>query len=305
MKILRALLVAVSMATTGCAALLVQTPIEEETAQNGKRAEVAILRGDDLLRGGDIDRALFEYVRALQWDPTKVEAHYRVGNIHSYKGNVDLAEVAYRKVLERTDKHAGALEGLGLIQLRKKNHQEAERLLLQAVTSDPKRWRAHNGLGVLADIRHDYAGAEAHYQTALIERPGLPMLLTNLGYSKYAAGEWNTAQSYFEQAVTKDPRYAKGWSNLGLLHVRKGHYNKAMGAFSNIMSESQASNSIGYLCMVEGKYGQAEQYFLEAIKQSPTFNEAAFRNLEKARALANYTQSKSTRKTEQPLECKP
>ncbi|MGH8614281.1 MAG: tetratricopeptide repeat protein, partial [Gammaproteobacteria bacterium] len=71
----------------------------------------------------------------------------------------------------------------------------------------------------------------------------------------------------------------------------------------------QASNNVGYLCMVEGNYEQAEQYFMEAMRSSPSFNEVAFNNLEKVRALAarsydGASADKSTEKVGVLLECR-
>ena len=68
--------------------------------------------------------------------------------------------------------------------------------------------------------------------------------------------------------------------------VRRGSYGKAMDAFTRITPESRASNSVGYLCLMDGKYQQAEEYFVEAIKQSPAYYAETHDNLQKAKALA-------------------
>ncbi|MGH8509849.1 MAG: tetratricopeptide repeat protein [Gammaproteobacteria bacterium] len=297
----KALLFIIALASEGCATLLSQAPSESGAETDAKKAELAMLRGDQALRRGNVDQGLLEYVRALRWDPDRFEAHYMIGNIHSYKGNPALAEKAYRRVLDLSEGHAGAAEGLGLALLRQKKYDEADASLKRAVAADAKRWRAHNGLGVISDMRRDYSAAETHYLAALDVQPGMPMLLTNLGYSKYAAGDWSTAQFYFERALAQDQNHQKAWSNLGLLFVRRGQFGKAMDAFTKIMPEAQASNNVGYLCMMDGKYQLAEQYFVEAIRQSPSYNEAAYRNLDKVRALA---ESNAGPETAGPMECK-
>ncbi|MGH8508940.1 MAG: tetratricopeptide repeat protein [Gammaproteobacteria bacterium] len=297
----KALLVIIALASGGCATLLPKTASESGAEGDTKKAELAMLRGNQALQRGNVDQGLLEYVRALRWDPEKFEAHYMIGNIHSYKGNAALAEKAYRRALDLSEGHAGAAEGLGLALLRQKKYDEADASLKKAVAADAKRWRAHNGLGVISDMRRDYADAETHYLAALDAQPGLPMLLTNLGYSKYAAGDWSTAQFYFERALAQDPNHQKAWSNLGLLFVRRGDFGKAMDAFTKIMPEAQASNNVGYLCMMDGKYQLAEQYFVEAIRQSPSYNEAAYRNLDKVRALA---ETNAGPETAGPMECK-
>jgi Tfp pilus assembly protein PilF len=269
----------------GCATFF-EPAATTEGPDDTKQAELAMTRAEAALRQGELDRALFEYVNVLSLDEDKADAHYMVGVIHFLKGNLDLAMRAFQKTLSIAKDHAGALEGIGLVLLRDKKPEEAKAYLEKALAADEHRWRAHNGLGVIADLNHDYAAAEEHYQAALRERPETPMLLTNLGYSKYAAGDWAGAQSYFERALAINPRHEKAWSNLGLLHVRRGSYGKAMDAFTRIMPESRASNSVGYLCLMDGKYLQAEEYFVEAIKQSPAYYAEAHDNLQKAKALA-------------------
>ncbi len=281
----RILIVAGVFGIGGCATLFEPADTGEET-DDPKQAGLAMARADAAFRQGELDRALYDYVQALSWDEDRVDAHYMVGVVHYLKGNLGLAVRAFQKTLSITQDHAGALEGIGLVLLRDKKPEEAKVYLGKSLAQDPHRWRAHNGLGVIADMNHDYAAAERHYQAALNERPEAPVLLTNLGYSKYAAGDWAGAQSYFERALEIDPRHEKAWSNLGLLHVRRGRYGKAMEAFTRIMPESHASNSVGYLCLIDGKYRQAEEYFVEAIKQSPAYYAEAHDNLEKARALA-------------------
>ncbi len=277
-------MVAAVLGTGGCATLF--EPSASDQPDNARQAELAMVRADKALRQGELDRALYEYVNVLSWDEDKTDAHYKVGVIHYLKGNLALATRAFQKTLAHAPEHAGATEGLGLVLLREKKPEEAKAHLEKALALDEHRWRAHNGLGVIADLNHDYTAAEQHYQAALRERPDAPMVLTNLGYSKYSAGDLEGAQSQFERALQINPQHEKAWSNLGLLYVRRGRYNKAMDAFTRIMPESRASNSVGYLCMIDGKYRQAEDYFVEAIKQSPAYYAEAHDNLQKARALA-------------------
>ena len=81
----------------------------------------------------------------------------------------------------------------------------------------------------------------------------------------------------------KIPEYGKAWSNLGLLYTRQGRYERAIKAFSKIMGSSQASNNVGYICMEDGDYIQAQKFFKEAIKLSSTHFVDAYKNLEEAK----------------------
>jgi Flp pilus assembly protein TadD len=139
---------------------------------------------------------------------------------------------------------------------------------------------------VISDIENDHALAITYYQLALEQRPGTPMVLNNLGYSYYLAGDWRSAEKAFNQAVNREPDHKKTWSNLGMLYVRKGRYDEAVQALSRVMSEPEAYNTMGYICMLEGKFDRAEAFFEEAIRLSPSYYQAAHENLARARARA-------------------
>lgn len=280
-------LLMVALIASGCASNpgMVKDAARDGGAETTDKEE-AMRQGDAALQAGNMDLALFHYVKVLNADPKNAEALYRIAAIHSTKGNLALAEQAYLDLLQKDAGHPGALEGLGLVLLRKKEYAAAAEKLAAAVEADPKRWRAHNGLGILADLRKDYASAAGHYTAALQIRPDMPMLLNNYGYSRYLAGDWPGARSYFEKAVNKDPKYQQAWSNLALLYVRQDKFDHALRAFRQVMNEPEALNSIGYVCMMSGKTQQAEEYFLKAIKAAPSYYASAHDNLDRVRTEA-------------------
>jgi Flp pilus assembly protein TadD len=256
--------------------------MSEETRQ--QTVQASLVQGDQAYRRGDTEKALFHYVTALNLEPDNSDLLYRVGMIHTEMGNLAGAEQAFRKVLQSEPEHAAALEGYGLVLLRQRKYDSAKQVLEQATRLESGRWRAQNGLGVVSDMEQDHALAITYYQLALEQRPAMPMVLNNLGYSYYLAGDWEAAENAFRQAVSSDPKHRKAWSNLGMLYTRKGSYDEAVQAFSSYMSKPEAYNSMGYICMLEGKFDRAEAFFRDAIRLSPSYYEAANQNLARARA---------------------
>ena len=283
-----ALWLAVVLNLAGCAT----TP--ESPPQSGRdksasddiesKVQAGLLQGDQAYRRGDTERALFHYVTALNLEPDNTDLLYRVGMIHSETGNLDAAEQAFRSIFQSSQEHAAGLEGYGLVLLRQRKYDSAKQVLEEAVRLERGRWRAQNGLGIISDIENDHALAMTYYQLALEQRPGTPMVLNNLGYSYYLAGDWDAAEEAFRQAVNSDPKHQKAWSNLGMLYTRRGNYDQAMQAFSRFQPRPEAYNSMGYVCMLEGKLSRAEAFFLDAIRLAPTYYEAAHENLARVRA---------------------
>lgn len=239
--------------------------------------------GDAAYARGDHDRALIEYVKALAEDRDNLEILYKIATVHREMGQMPVAQRAYREILEKSPRHAGALEGMGMILLGQRLYDRAEQRLLEAVAADPARWRALNALGIVADIGGNHERAEAYYLKALARQPQMAQVYNNLGYSRYLAGDWDAARQYYLRALDIENDSREAWSNLGLLYVRQGRYDEAVGAFETIMKLPQALNTVGYLCLVGGEHAQARVYLKRAIDSSPTYYKEAHQNLARAR----------------------
>ena len=250
----------------------------------GTPAEI-ITRGDAALTAGDADRALFEYLRALNKGGDDAAALHKIGLIHAARGNDELAENAYRRALASDPAHAGALTGLGILLTRQRRYAEAETQLLAALRRDPKTPAAHNALGVLADIQGQHRLAQAHYLDGLAHAPDSAILHNNLGYSHYLAGNNKAAIAEFREALAQKPNYAMAWRNLGLVYTRQGRYEEALAAFNKVQDLPQAYNDVGYIAMVAGKLDDAQSFFDEALRLSPEYYPTAGENARRVRTL--------------------
>jgi Flp pilus assembly protein TadD len=248
-------------------------------------AQEAIALGDKALLAGDDERALFQYVRALEMDAKNADTFYKIGAIHYQRGTIPLAGIAFGSAVRIDANHGGANEGLGLVYLKQRNYQAARRHLSKAVSSDSTRWRSHNALGVISDLEKDYAAAIAHYKAALAANADSPRVFNNLGYSRYLSGDLRQSVRDFRKAIELDPRNERAWRNLGLVYARQGQYAKAFDALKMTESEAEAYNDIGYICMVQGKYKRAAEFLELATETSPTYYATAHSNLQQVASL--------------------
>ncbi|MCC6075958.1 tetratricopeptide repeat protein [Pseudomonas sp. GCM10022188] len=253
---------------------------------------------------GDTDQALFQYLRASELDPHRYEALVWVGRIHRERGNHKLAEVALHKVLADDPGNLDALAELGTLQIGMRLYPEAADTLGTALHIDQQRFgggeltnlgalkvdatsplRVYNGLGVLADLRNDYSSAQVYYRLALQISPRSAMVANSQAYSFYLAGDWVAARQAYHQALSYDATYKPAWRNYGMLLTRMGSYEEALSAFEQVESRAEASNDVGYICLIEGKLEQAEQFFRTAIDQSPSHYEVAWQNLKRVQQI--------------------
>ena len=240
-------------------------------------AEDANVRADRALLEGDMDLALYMYVRAYDLDKDNVHALARIGSIHESRGNDRLATMAFTEVVQLDPDHVGALQSLGLIYLRDKRHDEAQSLLERAISQDPLLWRAQNGIGILADLNGEHAKAVVAYNAALAANPGDASLLNNRGYSLYLDNQYEAASKDFLKAAAQGAERA--WLNLGLVRARQKRYPEAVQMMSRNVAAEVAYNDVGYIAMRQGDFAVAERYFHKAIGMSPRYFEAAQRNL--------------------------
>ncbi|HBX56576.1 tetratricopeptide repeat protein [Pseudomonas sp. UBA2684] len=263
-------------------------------------------------RAGDLDQSLYQYLRAIELQSKRYEALVGVGRIHRERGNTQLAEMAFSDVLASQPENLDALAEMGLLQLAKRDHEVARALLFKAVALDQRRLgndqgdglpdvaalkvdgqsplKVYNALGVLADLSNDFPLSEAYYRLALLIEPRSVLVQNSLGYSYYLAGQWPEAERTYQRGIGYDTTYAPLWRNYGLLLARMERYEEALSAFEQISDRAQASNDVGYVCLVEGKLDVAEQFFRSAIEQSPAHYDTAWENLNRVQQVRRIRQ---------------
>lgn len=239
--------------------------------------EEALVRAEAAIASGDVERALFFYVKALKFDATDTGLLVRIGRIHEYRDSAELAVRAYTMALHVNPDLVAALEARGLLCLEHDEPLYAEVDLRRAVAQDATAWRSWNGLGLLADRNGMHSVATEHYTYALDLQPGLPALLNNRGYSRMLAGDLPGAMADLEQAAAAD--YDRAWINLGVLYAKLRRYDDAVEALAKVFAEPEALNRTGAAAMENGDFDLARNLFERAIERSPVWFPAAEENL--------------------------
>lgn len=289
----------VAIALTACASTPTATGAgyEEEDLRNSdndvlfatefpvaNKAE-ALLRADAARKAGEIDKALFFYVKALRFDPEDTDLMMAVGLLHQVQGNDVYAVRAYTLALRTDPDYVKALEARGLILLA---HDEDERAALdleRAVELDPTAWQAHNGLGMLADRRGDRLSAVMYYDRAVELKPDSGAVLNNRGYSKLLDGKYLGAEMDLIRAA-RDLGHEQAWVNLGTLYGRVRRYELAVEALREALPAPEAFNKVAEASMENGDYDTAAKLLEEAIRISPTYFPEAEANLAELRLIA-------------------
>lgn len=243
----------------------------------------ALARAEQAWEAGDVDRALFFYVKALRFDPTDTDLLARIGTIHRLQGNPQMAVRAYTLALKQNPDHLASLQGRGLVLMAHERDELAKKDLEQALVVDPWAWQVHNGLGMIADRQGDHARAISHYDAALTVRPGSPALLNNRGYSRFLAGHYDLAIRDLQSAAAGHD-YDKAWLNLAKVYGEIRRYDDAFHTYTRIYDESEALYQVAEVAARNGDVPEAEAFLRRAIESSPTYFPEAEQSLAQLRA---------------------
>ena len=238
----------------------------------------ALERADMALQAGNVDKALFFYIKALKYTPENVELLAKIGDIQYQRSDYAKAKQAFLLAKGFDPTHSGSLEGLGMIYMAEGMNEQAIRELQAAIANDSQLWRAHNALGIYADKSNNFAAALGHYDTALAINPNAANVLNNRGYSRFLAGDVPGATAdLYEAANNRD--FPSAWANLGMVYANNGWYDDAISTYQNVMSDAHAYNNTGKIALENGDFRQATWYLNEAIRRSPTYFPEAQQNL--------------------------
>ena len=298
--------VTLGLVLTGCATQQTDTSVSSEQSQfyegkailpflaehQAETPEEAMSRGDNAIASRDLDRALFNYIRAYELDKQNSTALVRIGDIHYQRGNFNTSFAAYQTAIQVSPDEGAAHKGSGMILLQRKSYNAAETSLTQAVEylqdkpgTEQALIESYTGLGIINDLYSHYETSARYYLEAARLAPKSAMVKSNLGYSYYMQQQWDKAEATLRSALLVDNSYAPAWKNLGLTYARQEKYLDALTALEQVMETSQAYNDIGYICMISKRYDHAAQFFRKAIKAHPKYYPIAQQNLTRVKRL--------------------
>lgn len=184
---------------------------------------------------------------------------------------------------------AAARQGLGITRFRQGRPADAKAELERAVALDPGLARAWNALGVLADKAKDWPAADAAYAKAIAAAPQDAVLVANRGWSMLLRGHPVAAEQDLARALAMAPGLAQARTNLALARAMQGRYEDAF-RLSDKKTLATDLNTVGYAAMMRGDLAVAEAYFNRALSLNPTFDRAAWNNLQYLVALKSAAQ---------------
>lgn len=159
------------------------------------------------------------------------------------KGQLDAAEMIYRRVLDVAPDDPDALHFLGVLVHQRGDSDSAIELIRRSIAIDP----------------------------------ALPDRYVNLGNVLAECGELDEAAANYRQAIacaaTAAPALANAWSNLGAVLRTQERYEAAAAAYQNAIElapeHADAYNNYGNLLAIQGRLHDAVNCYCKAITLAP------------------------------------
>jgi serine/threonine protein kinase/Flp pilus assembly protein TadD len=162
---------------------------------NDRLVPVHITMGQVYRETGDLDRALSEFRKALDEDPSAIDAAYLLGGIYEAQGKLTQAEEALESVVNRR----------------------------------PGYWSGYGGLGAFYYRHGEFAKAAAQFQAMIDLQPDNPMGYHDLGGVYIAMARYDDAIAILKKGLALKET-SRAWNNLGSAYMYLDRYTEAADA---------------------------------------------------------------------------
>ena len=194
-------------------------------------------RGASLLRTNDTAGAGRYLSKAEQIEPDSAATQILIGEVLRREGNLDLAEVRYKRALELKPGSAEAHLNLGVVYGMQGRMNEA--LHEFQTVADNERFAhrdlAYDNIGQIHLDRQDLEKAEQAFRSAVTLNDRWSGSQVNLGRVLYEKGEIADSANRFVRAVDLDPNSTEARYRLALAYIRLGQRADAVAELRNVI----------------------------------------------------------------------
>jgi serine/threonine protein kinase/tetratricopeptide (TPR) repeat protein len=163
---------------------------------------------------GNYEKALDEYGRALQLEPTNDSVRGGLANTYEQLGRLDDAEKTFKEAIAVRPNYWATYNWLGLFYQDHARYDDAAAMYLHVVSLAPDSFTGYSNLGGVRTLQGKYTEAIPLLQRSLeIRKTALGT--SNLGTAYFQLRRYADAAAAFQQATQLDPKNYAVWGNLG------------------------------------------------------------------------------------------
>ncbi|HEX8013227.1 MAG TPA: tetratricopeptide repeat protein, partial [Casimicrobiaceae bacterium] len=182
----------------------------------------------EILSASDPPGAEQAWRRALELEPQNPEALFHLANRQRERGENAAAIDLYERALERAPGHPGVLNNLGLALEASADAERAEACYREVLAGEPQHADALANLANLLKARKRYREAVLAYEKALRVRRDFPVRFwISRGVALGEIGALADAEASFREAARLDPDHAPTQIDIGSMCIVQGKFDEA------------------------------------------------------------------------------
>ena len=192
------------------------------------RVEAYSNRGGSKASLGLYDEAIADYDKAIQLEPDFATAYFNRGNAKNSLGLYDKAISDYDKAIQLNPNFASAYFNRGGANESLGRHEEAIADYDKAIQLNPDLFDAHVNRG-LAKVRLGrFRDAIADYDSAIKINPDYAEAYCNRGHAKGCLARYDEAIKDYDQAIQLNPDFAEAYNSRGIANMYLRRYEDAI-----------------------------------------------------------------------------
>jgi len=181
---------------------------------------------------GNYDKALEQYQRAVELEPTNDNAQGGLAGTYEQLGRLDDAEKTFKQAIAVRPEYWAGYNRLGLFYQRHARYEDAAAMYSQVVSLAPDSFTGYYNLGGVRILQGNYAEAIPFLQRSLSIRPTADAR-SNLATAYFQMRRYSEAAAHFEEAAKMDEKNYLLWGNLGdAYYWAPGRRAEAAGAYA-------------------------------------------------------------------------
>jgi len=187
--------------------------------------------------GGQLERAEMEFRKTLELNPNQAMGYSNLADIAIQRNRLEEAMHYVRKALAADPLYPDAHYNFGKIHYLQNKLGDSELALTETIRIKKDHFAAHFGLGILYMNENRLKEAEAEFQKSLELNPFDENSLFNLGMVYSKEERWEKAEALWLKTIQLKPDHLDAQLHLGIYYYNRKDFPKAIRYISNLRSK--------------------------------------------------------------------
>lgn len=226
----------------------------------------------------DIDRAIEEFLRAVELDPELSPARVDLGMAYSIRGEFDEAVEQFEAAVAADPEWSSAYAVLAHIYYLQDQTDLMEGALQQALALLADDAKDHYSLGMFYSSRHDDAAAEIYLEKASELLPNNLDILLGLADTYAMQGRYDLAMQTIDAAQEIDADSAGVYIARSNVYIEQEDLSRALEELLHALEidpdNSDVHSSLSFVYFHQGQTSQALEAAQEALRLQPYYPSA-------------------------------